>query len=151
MRASHHPKAEPADRASAVGHHHRGGIELGDDGSEAAKAADTIRRARSVSEIRFENVHVVRGVQIVQSRRRFVTVSHAMEAMGRRRIGLRAWSGIPAGWSPDVWLSLSGFQSRVGDVVAGLGGRLDLEGLATPCPSGRFGSDCRAECPASPP
>jgi hypothetical protein len=87
MRASHHPKAESADRASAVGHHHRGGVELGDDGSEAAKAADTIRRARSVSEIRFENVHVVRGVQIVQSRRRFVTVSHAMEAMGRRRIG----------------------------------------------------------------
>jgi hypothetical protein len=84
MRASYHPKAEPADRASAVGHHHRGGVELGDDGSEAAKAADAIRRARSVSEIRFENVHVVRGVQIVQSRRR----------LSRSRTQWRLWQAV---------------------------------------------------------
>jgi hypothetical protein len=50
-----------------------------------------------VRENRFGNVHAVRPVQIVQSRRRVVTIWRGMDAMGRRWVGLRAWSGI-TGW-----------------------------------------------------
>jgi hypothetical protein len=43
-----HPKAEPADRASVVGQHHRGGVELGDDGGDAAKAPAPRSRSSSM-------------------------------------------------------------------------------------------------------
>jgi hypothetical protein len=100
-------------RLDAGGAHHRD------------RRTDTIRRTRPVRENRFENSRIVRRVQIVQSRRRFVTVWHGMEAMGRRWTGLRAWSGI-TGWRFESSsahlkaLQIAGFL--VGDRVLGRGG-----------------------------
>jgi hypothetical protein len=77
--------------------------EVGDDepvcrmATIAISEPDDSDKPAGVRENKFENVHAVRCVQIVQLSRRFVTIWHGMDAMGRRWTGLRAWSGI-TGW-----------------------------------------------------